>query len=78
MAISKNGIPFVCIDFPMILRISATVAESYGSSENSFKSEMALCKASIDFTEIYDVVDNVSTTALDHTSLLQFAPKTAL
>ena len=61
MAISKNGIPVVRIDSPTILRLSATVAESSGSSEKSFKSEIAPCDASIDFTEIYDVVGTVST-----------------
>ena len=69
IAISKNGIPGVSVDFPTILSLSATVAESSGSSEISFKSELALCKVGIDFTEIYDVVDNVSTTSSDRSSL---------
>ena len=55
MAISKNGITGVRIDFLIITRISANVAESSDSSKNSFKSEMAICKVCIDFAEILTI-----------------------
>ncbi|MCX5810728.1 MAG: hypothetical protein NTX36_15385 [Proteobacteria bacterium] len=36
VAISKDGIPSVIIGFPTILRISANIAESSGSTEKNF------------------------------------------
>jgi hypothetical protein len=69
VAISNNEIPGVIIDFPKILRISANVAESFGSSEKSFKSKIVRSSVRIDFTEILAMTETVSVIASGSSSM---------
>jgi hypothetical protein len=68
----KDGIPCVSVDFPTILRISENVSESSGSSEKRFKSKIVPSSVCIDFSEVYDVVDNMSTTSSGRLSALRW------
>ena len=57
-----NRIPRVRVDFPTILRLSATVAE-FRFLKKSFKSKITLHKDCIDFSEISGMVTTVVTIA---------------
>jgi hypothetical protein len=63
VAISKNGIPIVIIDFSEISIFAATVAAN--SSEESLKGEIVLNTVRIDFAEISIIAKNILATSSD-------------